>query len=339
MHKNLSTLNSPAFAEASADRQLSALNIVFFGTPDFATPSLETLISAGLKPVCVVTRQDKPGKRGKELIKSPIKILAEKNNIPVLQPEKLDNAFHNKLCAISPELMIVVAYGKILPKKVLDIPKFGTLNVHGSLLPKYRGASPIQEAILNGENKTGVTIMKMDEGMDTGDIISTQETKYDLKKITADKLLEELSNIGANLLIKTLPAYVNGELKLKKQKENQATYSKIIKKEDGKINWNESAELIERKSRAYYSWPGTYTYLKLKTGNPKLLKIIPPVSCQLSAVNCLPGTVFLTEKKELAITCKNSYIIPSTLQLEGKQPMSARDFLNGYSKIIDAVFN
>jgi len=324
---------------------MKAPNIVFFGTPGFAETILKSLIENDLKPVAVVTQPDKPASRGQKIVESPVKLLAKKHNIKIFQPEKLDEKFVSELKTQNSKLFIVAAYGKILPKAVLDIPKYSTLNVHASLLPKYRGASPIQAAILNGEKETGVTIMRMDERMDEGPILSAVSCQVS-DVITADDLSKKLAVLGADLLIKTIPDYTSGKIKPTQQDNSKATYTKIIKKEDGHINWNKNCEEIERETRAFHPWPSAFAFWQKqqkttdkKQLTKKILKVLPPVTCHLSPVTHPPGTVILTEKKELAITASDGYVIPAKLQLEGKKPMNSKEFLNGYPKIIGSVLN
>jgi methionyl-tRNA formyltransferase len=314
------------------------MNIVFWGTPEFAAIILDTLIKNKYLPVAVVTAPDKPVGRKKILTPPPVKVLAQKHNLFILQPVKIKENFNLKseILNLKPDLFIVSAYGLILPKEILDIPKYGSLNVHPSLLPKYRGASPIQATILNGDKVTGVTIILMDEKMDHGPILAIKEFEIKNLKITYPELSYELANLGAKLLIETLPKWLKGEIKPIPQDDLKATYTKIIKKEDGKINWQRSAEEIERMIRAYSPWPGTYTFLKFKNRKPKMLKII---KAEILKINHQkePGIVFLTENKKLAVTCGQDALILEEIQLEGKRQMAAREFINGHPWIIGSI--
>ena len=338
------------------------LNIVFFGTPHFAEIVLEKLIHAGYKPSLVITAPDKPVGRKKELIPSPVKILSQKENISIAQPEKLDQEFVEtyNLTPSTYNLFIVAAYGKIIPQKILDIPRYGALNIHPSLLPKYRGASPIQTSILNGDKKTGVTVMLMDEKMDHGPILAQQELavinsksdppagragirnkfKIPMFKITAPKLSDILAEQGAELLTETIPKLINKKIKPKKQNHKKATYTKIIKREDGLINWNKSADYIERQLRAFTPWPGIYTIWE-----DKRLKILELNTTGRSGRPVVSGSgrpvvdgQVIKYNDGFAIQTKNRIIVPSIIQLEGKNSQTAKEFLNGHPKIIGSIF-
>lgn len=274
------------------------IKIVFLGTPEFAVKPLEALIKNGYGIVGVITAPDKPKGRKMVLAPPPIKILAGQRNIPAWQPI---NLISNLRFPVSkPDLFVVAAYGKILPKEILEIPKFGTLNIHPSLLPRWRGPSPIQSAILAGDEKTGVTIMLVNEKMDEGPILARQELKYSISNIQSLKLQDELSELGAKLLIETLPKWINGEIKPQQQDNSKATYSKIIKKENGLINWNEPAEIIERKIRAFTPWPGAYAFINGKR-------------------------IVITE----AGLNKNNALAIKRVKPEGKKEMSYEDYLRG----------
>jgi len=322
----------------------SFLKIIFLGTPVFAAIILEKMIMAGHKPVAVFTAPDKPLGRKKILTPPPVKLLAEKYNIEVVQPTEIRNSKF-KIQNSKPDLLVLAAYGQFIPKDILEIPKYGSLNIHPSLLPKYRGPSPIQTTILNGDNETGVTIILMDEKMDHGPIVAQQ--RWEIRNPKFEILNKELANLGAKLLIETLPKWINGEIKPIPQNHSKATYTKIIKKEDGKIDWHKSADEIERMIRAYDPWPGTYTYLNFqfpisnyqtnsKFQKQKMLKIIRAEVLKINHQK-EPGTVFLTENKNLAIACSQDALILNEVQLAGKKKMAAKDFLNGYREIIGQV--
>ncbi|MEK7578516.1 MAG: methionyl-tRNA formyltransferase, partial [Patescibacteria group bacterium] len=235
------------------------MKYIFFGTPEFSAIVLDKLISANYIPEAVICNQDEPVGRKQILTPPPAKVLAEKFNVRVFQPEKLrDNSkFAEQLKNLKPDLAIVAAYGKAIPKTILDIFKSGAINVHASLLPAYRGASPIQHAILNGDKKTGVTIMKIDEEIDHGPIISSVKIQIS-NEDTLESLSQKLAISGAELLIKIFPDYIGGKLKPVIQDHTKATFAKIIKKEDGKISWLKSAGEIERMTRAFYPWPAAW---------------------------------------------------------------------------------
>src|SRR5271154_5749665 len=274
---------------------MAELRIIFMGTAELSCASLE-MLAGKFAGAAVVTQPDKPKGRELKLQFSPVKILAEKLKLPILQPAKArDEKFISELRGLKPDLIVVVAYGQILPQTILDLPKFGCLNVHTSLLPKYRGASPIQSAILNGETETGVTIMKMDAGLDTGEIISQARTPV-LPEDNSQTLHDRLAQLGAELLVETIPDYVAGKTLPKPQPAEGASYAAKIKKEDGKIDWNEPAEKILNRLRAFTPWPGAFTFLKMEsklqviraTTNPKKFSslpiIVPPRFPQLLKV-------------------------------------------------------
>jgi len=311
---------------------------IFFGTPDFSAIILKKLIENNYLPIAVFTALDKPVGRKRILKPSPVKVLAKKNGLLVFQPKKIGDD-KLQIEKLKPDLIILSAYGQIIPKEILEIPKYGCLNVHPSLLPKYRGPSPIQTAILNGEEKTGVTIFMMDEKIDHGPIIAQKE--LEIKKYNFKTLSKKLAELGADLLIEILPKYLANEIKPIPQDDSKATYTKIIKKEDGKINWQKTAEEIERMIRAYYPWPGTYTYIKSQipstksqTQTQKMLKIIKAKVLKIDHQK-ETGTVFLTEKKEPAIACKKDALILKEVQFEGKKKISGKDLLNGYPWIVN----
>ncbi|SMP11333.1 methionyl-tRNA formyltransferase [Desulfurobacterium pacificum] len=298
--------------------------MVFMGTPDFAVPSLKALIDKGFNVSLVVTQPDKPAGRGKKLTPPPVKVVAEKNGIPVVQPEKIKNneEFKKLLEDISPDLIVVVAYGKILPSWLLNLPRYGCINLHASLLPEYRGASPIQSALLDGKEKTGVTVMKISEELDAGDILSQRVVPIE-KNDNAETLHDKLAKVGAELLVETIPLYIKGEIKPTAQEHSKATYCTRITKEMGKIDWNEPAEKIFNKVRAFTPWPSAYT-----TFNGKRLKIIQaePVDCSFSAS---PGTVVKADKELIVSTGKGCLKI-LRLKPEGRKEISAEEFLRGY---------
>src|SRR5690348_2045011 len=233
------------------------MRIVFMGTPELAAVSLRRLIgAAGFEVDAVVTQPDQPKGRGLKLTASPVKEVARQANLPVLQPQRArEEHFIQQLAALKPDLIAVAAYGQILPKAILDLPRFGCLNVHTSLLPKYRGAAPIQHAILNGDSETGVTIMKMDVGLDTGDILSQEKTAIDPKD-NAQTLHDRLANIGAQLLVRTIPDFVAGKIQPRPQPGEGVSHAPKIKKQDGQIDWTQPAQVICNRVRALVPWPG-----------------------------------------------------------------------------------
>ena len=314
------------------------LNIVFFGTPDCAVATLKRLIQSKYKPILVVTQPDMPAGRKQVIAPPPVKSYIAKHetwNIKVLQPEKLDSSFKFQISSFRPDLFIVAAYGKIIPSIILDIPKYGALNVHPSLLPCWRGPSPIQYSILVGDKKTGITIMLMDEEIDHGDIVSSIEYLVSSTE-TAEALSSRLADIGADLLIETIPKWINGKIESKEQDHKKATYSKIITKEDGRIDWNKSAEEIERQIRAFTPWPGSYTFWGDKRIN--IIKgFLITDSNALFESQKLPGQVARYEENKFAIITGAGVFVVSEVQIPGKDKISSKQFLNGYSDIIGSV--
>lgn len=305
--------------------------VIFWGTPEFAAVILDSLISNDYKPIAVVTALDKPVGRKHILTPSSVKEMAKKYSLPILQPEKAENT-RPEIISLCPELMIVAAYGEIIPKDILEIPKYGSLNLHPSLLPQYRGASPIQATILNGDQETGVTIMLMDEKMDHGPIVGYKKLNIKNQKLTYLELSKQLAIIGAELLIETLPKWLAGEIKTIPQDHIRATFTKIIKKEDGRINWHKSAKQIEQMTRAYYPWPSAYT-----EANGRLLKIIN-TSVLKTNHQRTTGTVFFVENKKIAVACGQDALLIEKVQLEGKREMAVQEFLNGHPEIINSTF-
>ena len=299
------------------------IRIIFMGTPDFAVPGFKSLINeSSFEIVGVFTQPDKPIGRQQILNLPPIKKVALENSIPVFQPEKIKTEIET-IKNLQPDLIVVIAYGKIIPQSILDIPTYGCVNVHASLLPKYRGAACLNAPILNGDTETGVTIMKMEAGLDTGPIL--RQTKL---KLVGDENLEtvhdELAELGANFLIETLQDFMAGKIIPQIQDETQASYIKTLKKEDGKIDWSKSAIEIERLVRAYNPWPGTYTQ-----SDGKIIKIIAAKNNILKINDHKSGEVFLNEGN-LAVQCGQDAIVILKLQLEGKKIMTSAEFLRGH---------
>ncbi len=290
------------------------------GTPRFAVPSLRALVSAGHDVVAVVTQPDKPKGRGRRTAPPPVKCEAVSHGIQVLQPAKIrTDEFALCLEGLEPEVVCVVAYGKILPKRVLDIPPRGCINVHASLLPKYRGAAPVNWAIIRGERTTGVTTMLMDEGMDTGDILLQRQVA--IEDDDAETLAERLSHVGAELLVETLEALERGALTPRPQDDSAATYAPMLKKEMGLIDWSRDAEEIRNLVRGLRPWPGAYTQWGEKT-----LKVIRAVVAQGEG---RPGEV-IEASTSLVVAAGRGALRIEELQLEGSKRMGAADFLRGH---------
>ncbi|OGL65543.1 methionyl-tRNA formyltransferase [Candidatus Uhrbacteria bacterium RIFCSPLOWO2_01_FULL_47_24] len=378
--------------------------IIFFGTPEFAAPALTALHGAGFSIAAVVTQPDKPVGRGLKVEAPPVKIKAQELGLKVLQPKTLrgvvaglqpaDNierrlkpaaTIIDELKSLHAEVAVVVAYGKIFPREVLELFPRGMVNVHPSLLPKYRGSSPIQVAILNGDTETGVTIMLLDEEMDHGPVLTQHVVQIspspDLQSPspegvedgpserrprggqgegrhrTGSELSKLLAHEGAKLLVETLPQYLGGKIKPKPQDHKKATFTKLLEREDGKVDWQKSAEYIERMARAYDLWPGTWTQWegkRLKVLKASLLH--PTIGC---ASNATPGYVWKADTEtlspeqaqrvewpstssgnklgQLAVNCNPGSIILEQLQLEGKKAMSGAEFLRGYPKFLGSI--
>jgi len=305
---------------------MAPLRVVFMGTPDLAAVCLKQLLSAaGLKVVGVVTQPDRPKGRDLKLTPPPVKQLALQHKLPVLQPEKArDPVFIEQLAAWQPELIAVAAFGQILPQRILDLPRHGCLNVHTSLLPKYRGAAPIQWAILNGDAESGVTIMKMDAGLDTGDILSMERTPIDAAD-NAQTLHDRLAEIGGVLLVKTIPEYVAGRIIPQPQPADGATYAHKIKKQDGAIDWALPARTLWHRVRGFTPWPGAFTHF-VAAAKPFMLKIWEAEPGDGKGV---PGEVVSADKQGIVVACGAGALRILVLQREGGRRVSAAEFLAG----------
>lgn len=301
------------------------MKIVFMGTPDFAVPTLEGIVKAGHEVLLVVTQPDKAKNRGKKIQFTPVKEKAFELGLLVAQPDSLKNneKFLAKIEKLAPDLIVVVAYGKILPKEILDIPQYGCVNVHASILPRHRGAAPIQHAILAGDEFGGVTIMKMEEGLDSGDMIAT--VKSFIGGYTADQLHDELMIKGADLLIEVLPSIKDGTAIYAKQDDSRSTYAPMIFKDTGRINFSDTPESIERLIRAMDSWPGaTCSY---KGSALKIWEAMP-----LSEVSTEPfGTIVSVSDEGMKIACKEGYILVKVIQTPGKKRMTVKEYIRGNS--------
>lgn len=298
------------------------MRIVFMGTPKFAAEVLSALVAAGHEIVLAVTQPDKPKGRGKKMIAPEVKVRALEMGLEVAQPLKArDEDFFALLKEKNPEAIVVAAYGKILPKNILELPKYGCINVHASLLPKYRGAAPIQRALMNGEKKTGVTIMLMDEGMDTGKMLAKAELNINPED-NAGTLFANLATLGAELLLETLPKWVNGEIVPLAQNETEATYAPMLKKEEELIDWQDDAEKIFWQIRSLAPEISAYTYFK-----GKRLKI--GASALRDGEFKTPGMIVNADKKGLIVACGHGALELLSVQPEGKKMMKAGDFLNG----------
>ena len=299
------------------------MKILFMGTPDFAAGILSAILKSGRhEVVAVATQPDRPKGRSGEPVASPVKKLAVSYGIDVLQPRKIKESEEvERLRAVDADIYVVAAFGQILSKEILDIPKYGCINVHASLLPEYRGAAPIQRAIADGKKITGVTIQQMNEGVDTGDIISSREVAIAPDE-TGESLFDRLMEEGEALIVDTLTLIEEGRAVHTPQDETKATYAGMLKKEMGCVDFTRTAEEIERLIRAFTPWPGGYTYL-----DGKLLKI---KKCETSKGEGKPGSVIGTSKDGILVACGKDALLITRLQAEGKKEMSAHDFLLGH---------
>ena len=299
------------------------MNIIFMGTPDFAVGALEAILEAGHNVELVVTQPDKAQGRSKELKPPAVKVCALEHNLPVFQPEKIKK---EEAVAVlkqyNADLYVVAAFGQILSKEILDIPKFGCINIHASLLPKYRGAAPIQWAVIDGEEKTGVTIQQMNEGVDTGDILLQKE--YVLSEDeTGASLFDRLCVLGADAVVETMDMIENGTINPVKQNEAEATHAKMLSKAMGEIDFSKDAVVIERLIRGLNSWPSAYTYYKGKT-----MKIWSAKVCTFEGEQN-QGTIVNKDKESFTVSCGKDALQIFEIQLEGKRRMSVKDFMLG----------
>jgi len=306
---------------------MTPLRIIFMGTAELSCASLEKLAAGkGFQLLTVVTQPDKPKGRELKLQPSPVKILAEKLSLPVLQPAKArDENFISSLRALQPDLVVVVAYGQILSSAILELPRHGCLNVHTSLLPKYRGAAPIQWAIADGNAETGVTIMQMDAGLDTGPILAMRRTPI-LPADDSQILHDRLAQLGADLLIETIPGYVAGKITPQSQSLEGASYAAKIKKEDGEINWQLSAREIGNRLRAFTPWPGAFTHFPGES-HPQLLKIWR-AECVTQTGRA--GEVLAAGPHGITVGCGQDALRILELQREGGKRLAAEQFLPGF---------
>ena len=304
------------------------MKIVYMGTPDFAVNPLHALAEAGYEVAGVITQPDKPKGRGKTMLPTPVKEEALKHGFPVYQPVKVrDPEFLQVLEKLEPDIIVVAAFGQIIPKSILELPKYGCINIHASLLPKYRGAAPIQQAVIDGEKESGVTIMRMGTGLDTGDMISKIVVPI-AKDETGGTLFDKLAEAGAKLLVETLPHIFDGTAVYEKQPEESPTpYAGMITKQMGLINFGKSAAELERLVRGLNPWPSAFTFWNGKT--LKVWESFVVKSEETGAEKSEPGTVVKTDKKGIYVACGEDVLVLSQVQLEGKKRMDADAFLRG----------
>lgn len=297
---------------------------IFMGTPDFAIPTLRDLLQGPDTLAAVITQPDRPKGRGRRMISPPVKLLAEKHGIPVHQPTKIRNKeFLDLLNSYSPDIIIVAAYGRILSPEILNLPRYGCINVHGSLLPRHRGAAPIQWSIIKGDPEVGVTIMQMDEGMDTGDMLMKVAIAPEPGE-TAGSLFPKIAELGSQALMDTLDLLGQGGLAMINQERGQATSAPMLTKEDGLINWQQSAQTIHCLIRGLDPWPTAYCFL----GGKKAQVFSPAVVHQNSSRK--PGTLIRADREGLLVATRRECLLIQEIKLEGKKRMGVADFLNGY---------
>lgn len=301
------------------------MKIIYMGTPDFAVAPLVALAENGYEVEAVITQPDKPKGRGKTMMPTPVKEEALKHGIPVLQPVKVrDPEFVEELKNLAPDIIIVAAFGQIIPKSILDMPRFGCINIHASLLPKYRGAAPIQQAVIDGEKESGVTIMQMGTGLDTGDMISRIVVPL-AKDETGGSLFDKLAQAGAELLVQTLPSIFDGTATREKQPEESPTpYAAMISKKMGLLDFSKNAEELERLVRGLDPWPSAFTFI-----NGKTLKVWKSSVLEKQTQEA-PGTVIAADKGGIQVACGQKVLVLHEVQLEGKKRMEVDAFLRGY---------
>lgn len=300
------------------------MKIVYMGTPDFAVAPLEAIIKAGHQVTAVVTQPDKQKGRGKEVQMTPVKECALRHNIPVLQPTKIkEKEAVEQLREYPADLFVIAAFGQLLSEEILTMPPLGCVNIHASLLPAYRGAAPIQWAILNGEKETGVTIMQMEKGLDTGDMLLKKVVPIEVKE-TGESLHDKLMEVGAELIVEALPLIEAGKITPKKQDDSKSSYASRLNKEMGRIDWGKEAVELERLVRGLNSWPSAYTSYRGKTLKIWEADVIEERSGKL------PGEIVRVGKDFLDVACKKDSLRIFSLQLEGKKRMAVKDFLLGY---------
>ncbi len=304
------------------------MKLVFCGTPQFAVPTLQKLVDAGHEVSLVVTQTDKPSGRGLEMAVSPVKRLARELALPINQPDKIKNneEFRSQLATLAPDAIIVVGYGRIIPQWMIDLPRLGNINLHASLLPKYRGAAPIQWAIASGETVTGVTTMRIDAGLDTGDILLQREEAIS-KEDTAETLAPRLASMGAELMVETLRRFEQGTAHPIPQDHSQATLAPILKKEDGLVDFNRTGFEIYDRLRGFQPWPGAYTIFRGKQLQIRAAKPLQP------GPNVAPGELLASGDRLLVGCAERTGLDLLEIQLEGKRRMPARDFVHGYRLI------
>lgn len=309
------------------------IKIIFFGTSDFAKDILKAIAGEKYQVLAVFTQPDKKIGRKQEIKIGSVKEFADKQKIPVFQPKKLDEEMIEKVKELNPDLIIVAAYGKIIPKEILEIPKYKSINVHPSMLPEFRGPSPIQNAILAGKKETGISIMLMDEKMDHGDILA--QTKVEIHPDeNAEDLMKKTAPLSAKLLLETIHGWLERKIKPQKQDDSKATYCQLIEREDGHIFWNEEATEIYNKFRAFYPWPGIFSVWEKDRSIIRLKLVKIRIQVKDPEEKREIGEVLKLNKDEIGVKTAKGIIILDEVQLEGKSPAKINEFLNGYSNFI-----
>ena len=309
------------------------LRVVFMGTPAFAVPALRALVERGYVVAGVYTQPDRRAGRGRKLRASPVKKVAEEHGLPVFQPRSLrkdSEAARSDLADLAPDAVIVAAYGLFLPEEVLRLPRLGCLNIHPSLLPRHRGPSPIATAILDGDDTSGVTIMLLDEGVDTGPILAQSETRI-ADDETAEELTGRLFELGSELLIDTLDHWMQGQIVPTPQNNDDASVTRRLEREDGRIDWRQPADSLARRVRAFTPWPGAFT-----TWRGRTLKVLRAKSLN-DPLDGMPGAVVRLDDSIIAVLAGEGALAVERLQLEGRQAMSAADFIRGYGDFISST--
>ncbi|BDV44743.1 methionyl-tRNA formyltransferase [Geotalea uraniireducens] len=311
---------------------MPGLRIIFMGTPDFACPTLQKLIERGERVITVVTQPDRPKGRGQKLLPPPVKVLAEQHGVPVLQPVKVRNPdVIEQIRELGPDLIVVVAFGQILPQALLDIPRLGCINIHASLLPRYRGAAPINWCLINGETETGITTMLMDAGLDTGDMLVKRQLAITPDE-DAQALHDRLSQLGAETIDETLNQLQAGTLQRQKQDDTQSCYAPLLKKDNGLIDWTKSSLQIKNLVRGMTPWPGAFTYL-----HGQLVKIF---QVDVAAESGPAGTILSVGPAGIVVGCgTNESVLVRELQLEGRKRLKVADFLAGYKISVGDTFS
>jgi len=314
---------------------IKKIKILFFGTSEIAKEILEALVKNEYNISAVVTQTDKKTGREQALKPSQVKEFSEIKKIPVLQPRKLDDEAIKKIKETDPDLIVVIAYGKIIPKEILEIPKYKSINIHPSLLPKFRGPSPIQNAILAGEKETGITIMLVDEKMDHGDILTQKKIEINIEDNT-ESLMKKISKISADLILETIPLWIDGKIKPLKQDDTKATYCQLVEREDGHIFWDSTAEDIFNKYRAFQPWPGIFSIWEKESNNSRIKLTKISIQEKEPESNHELGEV-MKIGKIIGVKTSKGILVVEEIQPDGKKSISIKDFVNGHKDFVGSI--